>query len=147
MLKKVISILLLIVVVLSNVAFSASATETQNKASYDFEVVKGVVENNRTVYYDEDGNEDDISAYNRNISMFSDEEEQREAASLFHTSLPKLDTKQEQEKAFRDIVLAVKRSSFEYYTSKLGTDVNALKQVIEGKKALEELAKTHISLD
>ncbi len=81
------------------------------------------------------------------ISMFSDEEEQREAASLFHTSLPKLETKQEQEKAFRDIVLAVKRSSFEYYTSKLGTDVNALKQVIEGKKALEELAKTHISLD
>ena len=81
------------------------------------------------------------------ISMFTDEEEQREAASLFHTSLPKLETRQEQEKAFRDIVLSVKRNSYEYYTSKLGTDVNALKQVIEGKKALEELARTHISLD
>ena len=81
------------------------------------------------------------------ISMFTDEEEQREAASLFNTSLPKLDTRQEQEKAFRDIVLSVKRNSYEYYTSKLGTDVNALKQVIEGKKALEELARTHISLD
>ena len=55
--------------------------------------------------------------------------------------------KQEKEKAFRDILLAVKRNSYEYYTSKLGTDVNALKQVIDGKKALEELAKAHISLD
>ena len=31
--------------------------------------------------------------------------------------------------------------------AKLGADVNALNQVIEGKKALEELARTHISLD
>ena len=81
------------------------------------------------------------------ISMFTDEEEQREAASLFNTNLPALETKQEKDKAFHDILLAVKRSSYEYYTSKLGTDVNALKQVIEGKKALEELAKAHISLD
>ncbi len=81
------------------------------------------------------------------ISMFTDEEEQREAASLFNTVLPKLDTRQEREKAFRDILLSVKRNSYEYYTSKLGADVTALKQVIDGKKALEELAKTHISLD
>ena len=81
------------------------------------------------------------------ISMFEDEEEQREAASLFHTSLPELTTGQERAKAFHDIVLAVKKNSYEYYTAKLGTDVNALNQVIEGKKALEELARTHISLD
>ena len=81
------------------------------------------------------------------ISMFTDEEEQKEAASLFHTSLPKLHTRQEREKAFHDILFTLKRNSYEYYTAKLGTDVNALKQVIEGKKALEELAKTHISLD
>lgn len=81
------------------------------------------------------------------ISMFEDEEEQREAASLFHTNLPSLTTLQEREKAFHDILLAVKKNSYEYYTAKLGTDVNALKQVIDGKKALEELAKTHISLE
>lgn len=81
------------------------------------------------------------------ISMFEDEGEQREAASLFHTSLPELSTGQEREKAFHDIVLAVKKNSYEYYTAKLGTDVNALNQVIAGKKALEELARTHISLD
>lgn len=80
------------------------------------------------------------------ISMFEDEEEQREAAALFHTSLPELTTGQERAKAFHDIVLAVKKNSYEYYTAKLGTDVS-LNQVIEGKKALEELARTHISLD
>jgi len=81
------------------------------------------------------------------ISMFEEEEEQREAAALFHTNLPELTTGQEREKAFHDIVFAVKKNSYEYYTAKLGTDVNALNQVIDGKKALEELARTHISLD
>ncbi|MCM1044570.1 MAG: DNA primase [Candidatus Gastranaerophilales bacterium] len=81
------------------------------------------------------------------ISMFEEEEEQREAAALFNTSLPRLDTGKEREKAFHDILFSVKRNSYEYYTAKMGTDVNALKQVIDGKKALEELARTHISLD
>ncbi len=94
---------------------------------------------------------DDLEQGNYNpagiISMFTDEEEQREAASLFHTNLPELTTLQEKEKAFHDILFAVKKNSYEYYTAKLGTDVNALKQVIDGKKALEELAKTHISLE
>ena len=81
------------------------------------------------------------------ISMFEDEDEQREAAALFHTNLPELNTGQEREKAFHDILLAVKKNSYEYYTGRLGTDVNALKQAVEGKKALEELAKAHISLD
>ncbi len=81
------------------------------------------------------------------ISMFSDEEEQREAAALFNTNLPKLETKQEKEKAFHDILYAVKKNSYEFFAGRLGADVNALTKVIAGKKALEELAKTHISLD
>ncbi|MCH5343713.1 MAG: DNA primase [Acetatifactor sp.] len=81
------------------------------------------------------------------ISMFEDEEEQREAASLFNTNLPRMDNVKEREKALHDILFSVKKNSYEYYTAKLGNDVNALKQVIDGKKALEELAKTHISLD
>jgi DNA primase len=81
------------------------------------------------------------------ISMFEDEDEQREAASLFNTNLPRLDTKQEQEKALHDILMAVKKNSYEYYTANLGADVNAINKVIEGKKALEELARTHISID
>lgn len=81
------------------------------------------------------------------ISMFTDEEEQREAAALFNTNLPQLTTKQEKEKAFHDIVYAVKKNSYEFFSGKLGADVMALNKVIAGKKALEELAKTHISLD
>lgn len=81
------------------------------------------------------------------ISMFSDEEEQREAASLFCARLPRLDAGQEREKAFKDVLLSVKRNSYGYYVSRMGTDMDALTQAIEGKKALEELARTHISLD
>ncbi|MBQ8815693.1 MAG: DNA primase [Lachnospiraceae bacterium] len=80
------------------------------------------------------------------LSRFTEEEEQREVASVFHTKLEGIETKQDKEKALRDIVYAVKKNSYEYYTAKLGTDVRALQQVIDGKRALEELAKVHILL-
>ncbi|MCI9665590.1 MAG: DNA primase, partial [Lachnospiraceae bacterium] len=69
------------------------------------------------------------------------------AASLFTTKLPELESEQEKEKAFHDILLAVKRNSYEYFSGQLGADMAAVNQVIAGKKALEELSKTHISLD
>lgn len=81
------------------------------------------------------------------ISLFTDEEEQREVAGLFNTKLMELESRADREKAFHDIVLAVKRNSLDYFSSQLGADVSAINQVIEGKKALEELSKTHISLD
>lgn len=80
------------------------------------------------------------------ISMFEDEEEQREVASLFHTKLSRIENEQEREKAFKDIVLSVKRNSYERDSASLGTDIEALNRVIAGKKLLEELSKTHISL-
>ena len=81
------------------------------------------------------------------ISMFEEEEDQREAASLFHTKLERLESTAEQEKALHDIVCAVKRNSYERDSAQLGTDVAALNRVIAGKKQLEELAKTHISIE
>ena len=81
------------------------------------------------------------------ISLFEDEQEQREVAGLFNTRLMKLETRAEQEKAFHDIVVAVKRSSLDRLSQGLGSDVAAISKVIEGKKALEELSKTHISLN
>ena len=81
------------------------------------------------------------------ISLFTDEEEQRQAAGVFNTRLEELSGKQEREKAFHDILLAVKRNSYEYFSGQLGADMAAVNQVIAGKKALEELSKTHISLD
>ncbi len=80
------------------------------------------------------------------ISMFEEEAEQREAASLFHTNISLPDSLQGQEKAFHDIVCAVKRQSYERDCADMGTDVEALKRAVAGKKLLEELSKTHISL-
>lgn len=81
------------------------------------------------------------------ISRFQDEEQQRRVAELFNTELPQLSTRQEREKALHDIVYAVKKNSYEQLTMQLGSDVTALSRVVSGKKALEELAKTHISLE
>ena len=78
--------------------------------------------------------------------MFQDEEEQREAASLFNTKLQEVTTDAEREKAFNDILNKVKENSFEYYSAMTGTDMDALNRVLSGKKELEELRKTHISL-
>ncbi len=80
------------------------------------------------------------------ISAFEDEQEQRAVAEIFNTQLPEITTQKEREKAFHDIIYAVKKNSFEYYSGRMGSDMNALSQVIAGKKALEELSKTHISL-
>ena len=81
------------------------------------------------------------------ISLFSDEDEQRKVAELFNSKLPPMETRMEREKALKDVLVAVKRNSYEVFTNRLSQDVNGLNKVIEGKKALEELAKTHISLD
>jgi DNA primase len=80
------------------------------------------------------------------ISNFAEEEEQRKVAEIFNTKLAELTTRQEREKAFHDIIYAVKKNSFEYYSARMGSDMSALNQVISGKKALEVLGKTHISL-
>jgi DNA primase len=94
---------------------------------------------------------EDIEAGNLNpasiINMFEDEKDQSEAASLFTTNLPTLETDQEKEKAFHDILVSVKKNSYDYYSARSGVDISALSKVIEGKKSLEELGRLHISLD
>lgn len=81
------------------------------------------------------------------IGMFQEDEEQRRVAELFSTTLIGLETPAEREKAFHDIIVAVKKNSYEHYSQKLGSDIDALQKVINGKKALEELQKTHILLN
>lgn len=80
------------------------------------------------------------------VSAFEEEEEQREVAAIFNTKLESLNTKQEKEKALHDVVVAVKDNSFQYYSARMGSDMEALNQVISGKKALQELRNAHISL-
>lgn len=77
------------------------------------------------------------------ISMFEEEEDQREAASLFHTKLERLESTAEQEKALHDIVCAVKRNSYERDSAQLGTDVAALNRVIAGKNSWKSLQNAY----
>lgn len=81
------------------------------------------------------------------IGMFEDEEEQRLAAEIFNTNLPRLESRQEREKAFNDILYQVKSSSFEYDTAHMETDKMIKGGLVEGRQALEKLRKTHISLE
>lgn len=81
------------------------------------------------------------------ISLFTDEEQQREVAGLFNTKLMELSTQAEKERAFHDILIAVKRNSLEALRERAGADVSALGRMIGSKKQLEELSKTHISLN
>ena len=79
--------------------------------------------------------------------MFEDEETQHAAALVFNTSLPYISTLQEREQAFHDVLLAVKRNSFEQCRMKLAQEKDGFVRIREAKKALEELARTFISLD
>ena len=81
------------------------------------------------------------------ISLFQDEEEQRKVAAVFNTKLPPMETLAEKEKALKDVLVSVKKNSYEESSKRLSQDVNGLTRVIEGKKALEELSRTHISLE
>lgn len=81
------------------------------------------------------------------ISHFDDEESQSKATAVFHTKLEHIESLQERERAFHDIVMGVKKESYDAMSNALGSDVTALSKVIEGKKVLEKLSKMHISLE
>ena len=52
------------------------------------------------------------------VSLFNDMEEQREVAGVFNTKLQEIgQPKQDREKAFHDILVALKRNSYEYFSS------------------------------
>ncbi len=82
------------------------------------------------------------------INFFTDEEEHREVASLFHTRIKELTTKAEQEKALKETIMKVKRISLEHATATLDPmDIVGLQRIMEDKRALESLEKLHISLN
>ena len=82
------------------------------------------------------------------MNHFTDEEEHREVASLFHTRIQKLETKAEQEKALKETIIRVKTHSVEEATRNLDpTDIMGLQKLMEAKRALQDLQKLHISID
>jgi len=80
------------------------------------------------------------------ISRYADPEEQSRVAEVFQSNIPALETKAEREKALHDVVYAVKKNSYNHMMELIGNDISALSKMVEGKKALEELSKMHISL-
>ena len=81
------------------------------------------------------------------MSMFPDEEQQRKVAEIFNTNLVQIETRDEKEKALHDIIMDVKSAGYTRQMQEMQLDdANALRKTIEGKKLLEELAHTKISL-
>lgn len=82
------------------------------------------------------------------ISYFTDEEEHREVASLFHTRIKELSTKDEKAKALKETIIKVKKVSIDKTIATLDPmDMVGLQQVMEGKRKLQDLEKLHISID
>ncbi len=82
------------------------------------------------------------------LNHFTEEEEHREAASLFNTKIRQLKTKEEEEQALKEIILRVKSHSIDERTHRLDpTDMAGLQRLMEEKRKLEGLRTLHISID
>ena len=84
----------------------------------------------------------------RIMNHFTDEEEHREVAGLFHTRIKELSTVKEQEKALKETMIRVKNHSIDTATASLDpTDIRGLQRLMEEKRKLQDLTKLHISID
>ena len=82
------------------------------------------------------------------MNYFMDEDEHREVASLFHTKIQQISTRDEQEKALKETIIRVKTNSVEEATRLLDpTDIAGLQRLMEAKRNLQDLQKLHISID
>lgn len=84
----------------------------------------------------------------RIVSMFENEEEQREIAGLFNARIHDVETKEDREKALKETIIRVKENSIKYRGDHLApTDMEGLMNLVQEKKALGELQKLRITMD
>ena len=84
----------------------------------------------------------------RIMNYFTDEEEHREVAGLFHTKIRELTTISEQEKALKETMIRVKGHSIDEAARNLApTDIAGLQRLMEAKRELQDLEKLHISIN
>ena len=82
------------------------------------------------------------------ISLFAEEEEQREVAELFHARIHEVDSAAERDKALKETILRVKDNSISYRSAHLEpTDMRGLQQLVADKRTLQNMEKMHISID
>ena len=81
------------------------------------------------------------------ISLFAEEEEQREVAELFHARIHEVDSAAERDKALKETILRVKDNSISYRSAHLEpTDMQGLQQLVADKRTLQNMEKMHISI-
>ena len=84
----------------------------------------------------------------RILNHFTEESQHKEAASLFHTRIKELRTKEEREQALRETILRVKAHRINQKTLELDpADMSGLQHLMDEKRKLEELRQLHISID
>ena len=84
----------------------------------------------------------------RIMNHFTEEEEHREAASLFNTRIRDLTEKSEQEKAVKENLIRVKSYSIDEAARKLEpSDIKGLQRLMNARKDLQDLQKLHISIN
>ena len=82
------------------------------------------------------------------VSMFPDEEAQKEIAALFNARIHEVESKEDREKALKETIIRIKQNSIKYRSEHLApTDMAGLMQLVTDKRDLEELEKLHISID
>ncbi|MBQ2705247.1 MAG: DNA primase, partial [Agathobacter sp.] len=82
------------------------------------------------------------------ISMFEDEEEQKEVAGLFNARIHEVETQSDMEKALKETIIRVKQNANDYRSAHTDpNDLNAMMQMVADRKALDELRKLHISIN
>ena len=82
------------------------------------------------------------------VSMFPDEEAQKEIAALFNARIHAVESKEDREKALKETIIRIKQNSIKYRSEHLApTDMAGLMQLVTDKRDLEELEKLHISID
>ena len=74
------------------------------------------------------------------ISMFTDEEQQREIAGLFNARLKEVTTPAEKEKALRETLIRLKENSISYRSRHLEpADLEGLQKLVADKKNMQKL--------
>lgn len=82
------------------------------------------------------------------ISLFAEEEEQREVAELFHARIHEVDSAEGRDKALKETILRVKDNSITYRSAHLEpTDMQGFQQIVADKRTLQNMKKMHISID
>ncbi|MCR5666853.1 MAG: DNA primase [Eubacterium sp.] len=81
------------------------------------------------------------------VSHFQNEEEQRQIGELFHTELTAVESKEDRQKALKELVIKIKKGNIDQMsTGEQSADMNNLMEIIKKEQELEQLKNITIQL-